>query len=231
MTLSCTSSSSTRTTGPRRGAFPAECRSVRSLRCGPATSDRSAGRVPSVPEGRSASRALPPLSALPPQAPRTVHCGGGPSPAPWQSSSSRDGAVPGAGDPAALRRLEHVRHGHPWRLLRASRLQHKSQPEQDPLWWLWRLWCGQDTNDDVFFHSARDMHLNGATEHLGVRHPASPPRRALDDESSSSRAEKKALTSSRTECENCRKMLQKDPPQTIHASSWNRTKAHLTCKM
>ena len=35
----------------------------------------------SVPVGRSASRALPPLSALPPQASRAVHCGGG-SPAP-----------------------------------------------------------------------------------------------------------------------------------------------------
>ena len=30
----------------RRGASPAECRTVRSLRCGPATSDRGAGRSP-----------------------------------------------------------------------------------------------------------------------------------------------------------------------------------------
>ena len=57
-------------------------------------------------------RTPPPLLALPPQAPRAVRCGGGPSPAPWQPPSSRDGAMPGAGDPAALRRLQRCRSWH-----------------------------------------------------------------------------------------------------------------------
>ena len=45
----------------RRGASPAECRTVRSLRCGPATTDRGPSEVESsVPVGRSAARAPPP---------------------------------------------------------------------------------------------------------------------------------------------------------------------------
>ena len=50
------SSSCTTTTQPGIGGPTAECRTVRSLHCRPATSDRGAGR------------ALPPLSAPPPQA-------------------------------------------------------------------------------------------------------------------------------------------------------------------
>ena len=47
-------------------------------------------------------RPPPPLSA-----PRPVHCGGGPSPAPWPPSSSRDGAMPGASDLAASAMVIH----------------------------------------------------------------------------------------------------------------------------
>ena len=42
-------------------------------------------------------------------------------------------------------------------------------------WWWW--WFCRGTHDDVFFHTAADMHLIGATKHLGVRLPASPPHR------------------------------------------------------
>ena len=34
----------------------------------------------------------------------------------------------------------------------------------------------------VFLHMNQCMHLIGVTEHLGVRLPASPPPRALDNE-------------------------------------------------
>ena len=51
----------------------------------------------SVAVARSASRPPLPLLAPPPAAP----CGGGPSPAPWTPSSSRDGAMPGAGVPVS----------------------------------------------------------------------------------------------------------------------------------
>ena len=37
-------------------------------------------------------------------------------------------------------------------------------------------------NRDVFIHITARMHLIGVTEHLGVRLPASPPPRALDNE-------------------------------------------------
>ena len=50
-----------------------------------------------MPVGRSTSRGTP--LALRPQAPRAVHCGGGPSPAPWPQSAPRVGATLGAGDP------------------------------------------------------------------------------------------------------------------------------------
>ena len=33
---------------------------------------------------------------------------------------------------------------------------------------MWWWWCGQDTNDEVFFHPAADMHRIGVAEHLGV---------------------------------------------------------------
>ena len=51
--------------------------------------------------------------------------------------------------------------------------------------WLWLLfwwWCGRDINDDVFFHIAASVHPITVAEHLGVRLPASPPPRALDDQ-------------------------------------------------
>ena len=54
------------------------------------------------------------------------------------------------------------------------------------------------------------MQLIGVTELLGTKN------------SSSSRAEKWALTSMRTECEKCRKMRQNGPPQIIPTSSWNK---------
>ena len=76
-----------------------------------------------MPVGRSAARGPLPLKAPPPAA----RCGGGPSPAPWQPSYGRDGAMPGAGDPAALRRHQHVHHGFPWHPLRVStKRSHKT---------------------------------------------------------------------------------------------------------
>ena len=59
------------------------------------------------------------------------------------------------------------------------------------MWWLWWLWCfvvvvvvvvRTRCNRDVFIHITARMHLIGVTEHLGVRLPASPPLRALDNE-------------------------------------------------
>ena len=41
-----------------------------------------------------------------------------------------------------------------------------------------RTRCGRD----VFIHITARMHLIGVAEHLGVRLPASPPPRALDNE-------------------------------------------------
>ena len=77
---------------------------------------RPPGVEASVPAGRRASRAPLPLSTPPPAA----RCGGGPSPAPWQPSYGRDGAMPGAGDPAASWRLQRVRHATTCRPLRLS---------------------------------------------------------------------------------------------------------------
>ena len=62
------------------------------------------------------------------------------------------------------------------------------------------VWCGRDTNDDVFFHIAADLHLIGAAEHL----PASPPPWAS--------------TSQRTETEEA-------PPQTLNILSMIRSEA------
>ena len=73
------------------------------------------GEVASVPVGRLASR-----GPLPRWGTSTR---GGPSPAPWQPSFGRDGDMPGAGDPAALRRLQRVHH--PWRPLRFTNGRHK----------------------------------------------------------------------------------------------------------
>ena len=58
-------------------------------------------KAESVPAGRCCDREPPLPSAPPPQAPWAMHCGGGPSPAPWPPSVVQDGATPGAGVPVA----------------------------------------------------------------------------------------------------------------------------------
>ena len=58
------------------------------------------------------------------------------------------------------------------------------------------------------------MHLIRVAGHLGVRLPATPPPRALDDEELFVIQSSWALTSKRTDCEKCRKMRQK--PDSAH---------------
>ena len=84
--------------GRGSGAFHTDRRTVRSLRCCPATSDRRVSGVPSRP-------VLAGQGAVP--------CGEGPSPAPRQPSSSRDGAIPGAGDPCGASQQRFPRNQHP----------------------------------------------------------------------------------------------------------------------
>ena len=121
--------------GPRPSLRPGDlCK-----RCRP--HPRRKSQEPSVPVGRRTLRAPPPLSAPPPAA----RCGGGPSPAPWQPSYGRDGAMPGAGDPAASWRLpQRVRHATACRPLKAQqKFTNVRATCLSLVWWLWWLWCGQ----------------------------------------------------------------------------------------
>ena len=63
-----------------------------------------------------------------------LRCGGGPSPAPRQPSYGRDGAVPGAGDPAAS---SAVAHGTTARV--PQKIDATVDLSETPVWWWW--WC------------------------------------------------------------------------------------------
>ena len=95
------------------------------------------GEVASVPPGRRTSRGPLPHSALPPLlTPDEENCGGGPSPAPWQPSYGRDGAMPEAGDPCDVWRLQRCQ---PWH----NSLGFHNKSATRELSWvkrLWRLW-------------------------------------------------------------------------------------------
>ena len=82
--------------------------------------------VSSVPVGRRASRAPPPLSAPPPQDSGAVPCGGGPSPAPWLPSVAHDGTMLGAGDRSAASQRQRVQ---PWPTAGVpDKLRHRGRP-------------------------------------------------------------------------------------------------------
>ena len=103
------------------------------------------------------------------------------------------------------------------------------------VWWWWGRWwwCGRDTNDDVFFHTAADMHRIGVAGLLGVRLPATPPppiprrRRTLRHRGLKNGHSRPCGRSAKK----CRKMLQKPDSVPQPRSSGRIDESTFTRKM
>ena len=145
----------------RRGAFPEECRRLRSLLCGQSSSRVLAdtpGEVPPASVERRSSRAPhPPWSsvpvgrrtaATPPSSPSVQHCAGVQLPEPCGWSAAHASARHAAAGHVVAERLQNSGTA---RLVQPStrntventqRSQSHAEKTHvfEPLWWLWWLW-------------------------------------------------------------------------------------------